>query len=178
MEELIRAVVQDKYKLLYHTALGWTKDEEDAKDLVQDTILLVISKKDLFEGDESCCIKWIVVVMKNLFISKWRKQNNNPGLYYDREEISFIKDQIASEEKEWTGEYERLIKVIDNVETNDKRRKMFFDFYIGYKYRELAEMYDINIGTVKSRMERTRSKIIEYERKEEQRYNRAIKRSK
>ena len=56
---------QDIRQKLWYRALALTKNEEDAKDLLQDTFLRAIEKKGSFDGKHMD--RWLYTIMRNIF---------------------------------------------------------------------------------------------------------------
>ena len=62
-------------KSLHKYASRFTSDEDDANDLVQDTLLKAISSKDSFREGTNLC-GWLYTILKNQFINNYKKQVN------------------------------------------------------------------------------------------------------
>src|SRR5690554_7108625 len=58
---------------LYGTALRMTKDEQDAEDLVQESMLKAYRYFDKYEQGTNCKA-WLFKIMTNTFINRYRKQ--------------------------------------------------------------------------------------------------------
>lgn len=161
MKEIIQEVVQDNYNFFYGYALKLaTYEVEEAQDLVQEAILNALTKHKQFEGDENDCKKWIVTIVRNLFINKYRAESRRNDLNYDEEDKEFIKDRCESRERLWTGEYEDLMKIIDGLDIPTIDKKCFLGYYNGYLYEEIAEILELPLGSIKSKMHSIRKKII------------------
>ena len=119
-----------------------------------------LGKHKQFEGDENDCKKWIVTIVRNLFINKYRAESRRNDLNYDEEDKEFIKDRCESKERFWTGEYEDLIKIIDSINVPIVDKRCFLGYYNGYLYEEIAQILEISLGTVKSKIHHIRKKII------------------
>jgi len=64
---------EDIKRKLWYRALALTKNEEDAKDLLQDTFLRAIEKKDKFDGKHMD--RWLYRMMRNIFYDNVRKKS-------------------------------------------------------------------------------------------------------
>ena len=160
MKEIIQEVVQKKYKYFYHYALKLTCNIEEAQDIAQEAILNALSKYNQFSGNEKDCQRWIVTIVRNLFINKYRTESRRNDLNYDEEDKEFIKDRCESKERLWTGEYEDLMKIIDGLDIPAIDKKCFLGYYNGYLYEEIAEILELPLGSIKSKLHFIRKKII------------------
>lgn len=160
MKEIIQEVVQKKYKLFYNYALKLTRNIEEAQDITQEAVLNALSKYNQFSGNEKDCEKWIATIIRNLFINKYRQKSNRQDQKYDEEDKEFIKDRCESKERLWTGEYEDLMKIIDGLDVPAIDKKCFLGYYNGYLYEEIAEILELPLGSIKSKLHFIRKKII------------------
>lgn len=160
MKEIIQEVVQKKYKLFYNYALKLTCNIEEAQDITQEAVLNALSKYNQFSGNEKDCEKWIMTIIRNLFINKYRQESNRQEQKYDEEDKEFIKDRCESKERLWTGEYEDLMKIIDGLDIPAIDKKCFLGYYNGYLYEEIAEILELPLGSIKSKLHFIRKKII------------------
>lgn len=160
MKEIIQEVVQKKYKLFYNYALKLTCNIEEAQDIAQEAVLNALSKYNQFSGNEKDCEKWIATIVRNLFINKYRTESRRNDLNYDEEDKEFIKDRCESKERLWTGEYEDLMKIIDGLDIPAIDKKCFLGYYNGYLYEEIAEILELPLGSIKSKLHFIRKKII------------------
>jgi len=148
--------IQDK---LMSFAYRLTADMEDAKDLLQETSLKALSHRDKFI-DETNLKAWTCTIMKNTFINGYRR-NIRQNTYRDQtEESYFINQTITSGSDEPESMY--LYKELENIiEALDDDYKIPFKMhYEGYKYKEIADVLNMNLGTVKSRIFCTRKYLM------------------
>ena len=136
---------------LMRFAYRLTGDRDDTEDLVQETLLKALIYSDRF-ADESNLKAWTSTIMKNTFINSYR-QTVRQNIYRDRTKESFFinqKEPVAHDDP--ASEYS-VLEITQNVEQLEDRYKIPFKMHLnGYKYKEIAERLDLNIGTVKSRI--------------------------
>jgi len=72
---------------LRNFALKFTKDEDEANDLMQDTMMKAIRFLDKFE-DGTNVKGWLYTIMRNTFINNYRKANKKNELITQSDEIS------------------------------------------------------------------------------------------
>lgn len=143
---------------LSHFALSLTANKDDGKDLLQDTYLKALTNIEKFQ-ESTNLYAWTHTIMRNTFINNYRKnvrQNTTFDNTKDSSLFNQTKDMFNAEpdsilrEKEITSAIDRL----------DKEFKDPFKMCIqGYKYKEIAEVLGVTIGTIKSRIFFTRKKL-------------------
>jgi RNA polymerase sigma-70 factor (ECF subfamily) len=146
--------------LLRAFAFNLTKNTEDAKDLYQETAFRAMTNRDKFRPGTNLKA-WLFTIMKNIFINNYRKKvkantivDSTENLYYINSGSSVIANQGDSNimMKELSGMIERL---------DDNIRVPFLMHYQGYKYQEIADYFDLPLGTVKSRIFFARKELKE-----------------
>ena len=149
---------------LYNTAYRMTRNTEDAEDLVQETYLKAYRYYDKFE--EGTNFKaWLFKIMKNTFINNYRrKQQTPPQSDFAEIEESFesqvSKDaagQIKSPEQEYLENVldEDVQRALDQLPTDYRMVVVLADLE-GFSYKEIAEILEVPVGTVMSRLYRGR----------------------
>ncbi|TCK83592.1 RNA polymerase sigma factor [Albibacterium bauzanense] len=136
-------------------ALNFTRDEQDAEDLVQDTILKAITYHDKFQ-DGTNFKGWLYTIMKNTFINNYRKIVRTSGVVVKYEEISSSNLMYSSTVNRGENKF-----IMDDIK--DALNKLSEEYYVpfimyfeGYKYQEIADYLKIPIGTVKTRIRMAR----------------------
>ena len=132
-------------------AFSLTKDMEDAKDLIQETIYKALRYKDKFA--EGTNIKaWMFIIMKNIFINNYRRKSTQNVIHDSSDEqylLNSTKQTVSNDG------YNRLVmKDIHYAinELNSDIKVPFLLHYEGFKYHEIAEELALPLGTVKSRI--------------------------
>mgnify|MGYP002621083256 CR=1 FL=1 len=133
-------------------ALQYTRDEDQAKDLAQETILKALKNREKFRTNTN--LKgWLKVILKNTFINSYRKKTNQIISYNsDDYKVSVgTPDTYTPDDILQTAHIKKLINQI-----SDDFRVPFMMHVEGFKYHEIAEELDLRIGTVKSRIHQCR----------------------
>ena len=150
---------------LYSAALRMTRSPSDAEDLVQETYLKAYRYYDKFE--EGTNFKaWLFKIMKNTFINNYRKKQQAPTLS-DFAEIEESFENQVSEDASKPGLKNPEEELLENVLDEDVQRaldKLPPDYRMvvlladleGFSYKEIAEILDVPVGTVMSRLYRGR----------------------
>jgi RNA polymerase sigma-70 factor (ECF subfamily) len=150
---------------LYRTALRMTRSEAEAEDLVQETYIKAFRHRDQFTPGTNLKA-WLFRILTNTFINQYRRKAARPEttelddvdesiLYRHMRDISpgsaspdpeavLIDNTLSSEVKEALESLPEKFRtaVLLDVE--------------GFSYKEIAQMLDIPIGTVMSRLHRGR----------------------
>jgi RNA polymerase sigma-70 factor (ECF subfamily) len=132
-------------------ALNFTRDSEDANDLVQDTILKAITYYNKFK--EGTNLKgWLYTIMKNTFINNYRRVVKMNSFVTKSDEISSPNLLYSSTAN--LGEGKFIMEDIQNALDSLPREYFvpFTQYFEGYKYHEIADNLKIPIGTVKTRI--------------------------
>lgn len=140
-------------------ALKLTADEEDAKDLVQETMIKALQYKDKLITKSS--VKgWLYTIMKNTFINQYRRGVKFGEIMGKMESQGYI--STASSEISQTPDKSINVQDLKNEIENlqDDYRVPFQMKLEGFKYKEIGEHLDIPIGTVKSRIFLARKELM------------------
>ena len=151
---------------LYSAAMRMTRNPSDAEDLVQETFLKAYRAYHTFE--EGTNLKaWLYRILTNTFINKYRKESRRPSevdlgavedLYLYRNIGSEESAEAArtTEERVLDGLVESDIKkAVEDLPENFRLPVLLADL-AGFSYKEIADILDIPIGTVMSRLHRGR----------------------
>ncbi len=151
----------------YNFAFRLTLDEDDAKDLVQDTYLKAFRFIDSFQKGTNAKA-WLFRILKNSFINDYRKKSKQPAKV-DYQEVEQI---YNSEEADVSLTPDLRIDVLQGMigdEVANALNSLAIDFRTviilcdieGFTYEEMAKILDIPIGTVRSRLHRARNLLKE-----------------
>lgn len=144
-------------------ALQYTRDEDLAKDLAQETILKALKNREKFRTNTN--LKgWLKVILKNTFINAYRRKTNQI-ISYNSDDYNVIvgtSDDYKPDDMLQTSHIQKLIAAV-----SDDFREPFMLYVEGFKYQEIAEKLNLNIGTVKSRIHQCRKILIDQLRNEQ-----------
>jgi RNA polymerase sigma factor (sigma-70 family) len=131
----------------------------DAKDLVQETFLKVLTKKDQYVDNQKFK-SWTFTIMKNTFVDSYRKNMSQRTFSDSTVDSYFINQSEPVSSEDPSSEYSAL-EISQNIDMLHEKFRTPFKMYInGYKYNEIAEELDLKIGTVKSRIFLSRKQLI------------------
>ena len=139
-------------------------DEARSEDLVQDAILKAYRSWDRFETGTNCRA-WLMTILRNTFINEFRRVKSRPTSV-EFEEIAERPPADTLFEADPEGQiFERIIddEVIAAIEElpDDFRIPIVLSDIEGLAYQEIADLLEIPVGTVKSRLFRARKRLQE-----------------
>jgi RNA polymerase sigma-70 factor (ECF subfamily) len=149
---------------LYGTALRMTTKVEDAEDLVQDTYLRALRFYKKFQAGTNLKA-WMFRMMVNLFINKYRRARRGREIHEGIERYDVMERMVPAEQLARTGKpeeffFEKLfsddvVAAIDELPHDFKMVVLLADVN-DFSYAQIAEILDIPVGTVMSRLHRGR----------------------
>lgn len=139
---------------LFRFALTLTRNEERAKDLLQETSLTALGNQDKFQ--ENTNFKgWAFTIMRNLFINDYNKLVRNQTFLYRMTDSTA---EIPYDAKV-DGNYDQQVVNKAIAKLDERSRKLFSLYLLEYKYEEIAEQMDMPLGSVKSQIHLVRQKL-------------------
>jgi len=154
---------------LYAGAMRMTRNAADAEDLVQETYLRAFRG---FEGfEEGTNLKaWLYRILTNTFINRYRQQKRRPEEsdiddvedFYLYRRLGGLEEARISKSAEDT-----MLELFTDDEVKEALESLPETFRMavlladveGFHYKEIAEILDIPIGTVMSRLHRGRKAL-------------------
>jgi RNA polymerase sigma factor (sigma-70 family) len=140
-------------------AMTYTRNEEDAKDLTQETMLKAITYKDYYTPKTNFKA-WVFTIMRNIFINQYRRKMKSNTIFDHSKEMFLLSNA--------PGNGFSPENHVDGLELDKQLHKLEDEYLVpfqmhfqGFKYKEIAEKLDIPIGTVKSRIFLARKKLME-----------------
>lgn len=148
---------------MYNFGYRLTFDEDDAKDLVQDTYLKAYRFINSFEQGTNAKA-WLFRILKNSFINDYRKKSKQPAkidyqeveTYYNSEDVDYgiTTDLRVDAVKDMLGD--EISNALNSLAVDFRTVIILCDLE-GFTYEEMAKILDIPIGTVRSRLHRARN---------------------
>jgi len=142
-------------------ALRYTKNEDDADDLVQDTMIKAIRFYENFE--EGSNIKgWLFIILRNTFINDYRKNIKKRAIITQTEEISSQDLAISASDNKAPGTFIMGDIQMALSSIPEMYSVPFIKHFEGHKYQEIADEFNMPIGTVKTRIHVARELLKKY----------------
>jgi len=144
-----------------HNLAKWLlRNEEDAKDVVQEAFLRAFKSFSGFHGSNGRA--WLLTIVRNTSYTLLKKNRAVVFTTFD-EEIHVAADEFASPATilEHGEDAELIIEAMDALPA-EFREILALRHQEGLSYKEIAEIAQIPPGTVMSRLARARGKLKEY----------------
>jgi len=151
---------------LFSTALRMTRNRSDAEDLVQETYIKGWRSFQTFQEGTNLRA-WLFRIMTNTYINKYnaQKRKGTEVELDDVEELFLYKRLGSIDQSQLSSSAEdQMLDLFTDDEVKNALESLPEDFRIpvllydvdGFAYKEIAEMLEIPIGTVMSRLHRGR----------------------
>lgn len=141
-------------------AVTLTKDNEVAKDLLQETMYRALANQDKYNVGTN--IKaWLYTIMRNIFINNYRRKSKQQTIFDSTQNDYLINyNQVTT-----TNGAEGSLVMKDIQAAIYKLphifRSPFMLYFEGYKYHEIAVLLHEPLGTIKSRIHFARKLLKE-----------------
>ncbi len=148
---------------MYNFALRLTSDPNDAEDLVQDTIVKAFRFFSSYEKGTNAKA-WLFRILKNSYINNYRKKSKQPN-QVDYDEVSSFYETIRADRTDTSDLEDRMFRELIDDDISNALEELPEDFRTvvllcdveGFTYEEIANMLDVPIGTIRSRLHRGRN---------------------
>lgn len=129
-------------------------NEQVAMEMVQETMATVWHKAHLYDGEKSALSTWIYTIIRNLCFDLLRKQKGKE-LHIHSDDIwpseYYPPDLVDHYSPEQDMLKEQVVKFLDTLPKN--QRDVLQAVYLEeLPHQQVAELFDIPLGTVKSRL--------------------------
>jgi RNA polymerase sigma-70 factor (ECF subfamily) len=169
-QDLVERFERDVLPLLpslYGAALRMTRNPSDAEDLLQEATLRAYRGFATFE--EGTNLKaWLYRILTNSFINTYRKKQREPKTVEGPDDVDewFLFDRLGAQSVARSAEEDVLDRIpdadvkaaLESIPENFRMAVLLADVE-GFSYKEIAEITDVPIGTVMSRLHRGRKAL-------------------
>lgn len=153
---------------LYAAALRMTRNPADAEDLVQETMLRAYRAFDRFEAGTNLKA-WLFRILTNAYINVYRKKQREPQKVSSEEVEDFdLYQELKNHDPDFTRSPETIVldSLVDSdiIEALDDLPEQFRLAVVlsdieDFSYAEMAEIMEVPLGTVMSRLHRGRKAL-------------------
>ncbi|WP_404415199.1 RNA polymerase sigma factor [Marinospirillum sp.] len=151
-------------RALYQTAYRLTGRQADAEDLTQELFLRLFQKYDLWKHLENPR-PWLLRTLYNLHIDLYRKTNHTHGANTQTSSFDDLPFQLAALDHSTPlnatlhhSQQEQLASALNQL-TAEQRSLVVLHLMEGYSLQEVAEIQQLPLGTLKSRLHRCKEKL-------------------
>jgi len=156
-------------KKVYNFAFRLSGNYDEANDIAAETFVRIFNSLANFRGDSSF-ITWLFRIVTNVYLDERKRQRARP--HQSLEEVIALEESNVQRQiedplptpEEMTEKRERSDLLQAAIEALPDYQRMMIVLYHteGKSYEEIAEILDLPIGTVKSRLNRARLSLREY----------------
>lgn len=140
-----------QYKdMVFRTALLMVGDAYQAEDVLQEAFVKVHKSKDKFEGDDSSFGQWLHRITINICIDNHRRKPTSLFSLEEMGEEGFELGETGSA----CAEFEERDAIWQGMRSLDAKLRLvvILRYFHELLYEEIAQILDIPVGTVKSRL--------------------------
>ncbi len=159
-EDRFAHFVVPEIEVMYRVARSITGNAADAEDLVQDALLRAYRAIDGFDGRHPRA--WLLTIVRNTQINRTRRRR--PSLLDDPDAAdleSRLESSPSGEETYLDASFDERVEASLAALPDDGRRVVELVDLADLSYAEAADVLEVPIGTVMSRLHRARRKIRE-----------------
>jgi len=132
-------------------AITLTKDNEQAKDLFQETLYRAIANQDKYHVGTN--IKaWLYTIMRNIFINNYRRRAKQQTIFDSTPNDFLLNIKQAAVSNDAIAKLNMKEVQAAIHELPEIFRNPFMLYYDGFKYHEIADILQEPLGTIKSRI--------------------------
>ncbi len=133
---------------LYGLAMRMVRDESQAQDIIQEAFVKVWIQSKSYDASKGRLFTWLLCIVRNHSIDNIRTVKRR-GEIYNNFRYTFPERSVAdNEEPGLTHDMRIVLSHLD-----DHQKQLVEHSYIfGYSHAEIAEKFDIPLGTVKTRL--------------------------
>ena len=151
-----RARIEVYLTRLYGYALSLAGDHHQAEDLVQESAMRALSATNI-PGDEPAYRAWLFRILRNAFIDQTRRRKTVAMAAEDK--------KFLPETEFWQGDERHITVLTVKLEMTKlprhQREIIALIDIAGFSYAEAAQLLDVPVGTVMSRISRARRILLE-----------------
>lgn len=160
-EDRFTDLVRPHLRSMYRTAYRWTQNSAEAEDLVQDVLARLFPRLEELAAVEKPG-PWLARVLYRRYVDLYRRRVNSPiddAVRWDSDD-DFFRECMPDERDEFQRwELQRALnRALADLEEGWRDVVLLHDVE-GYTALEVAEILQLNVGTVKSRLHRARKKL-------------------
>ncbi|BAF90178.1 RNA polymerase sigma-E factor (sigma-24) protein [Azorhizobium caulinodans ORS 571] len=150
----LRTQVLEFLPALRAFARSLTRNRTEADDLVQETLLKALSNIDKFDPGTNLRA-WLFTILRNTYYTEIRKRRReNDGMSTLAQQ-----DTNMGPAQEWAVTLKTLKSALEEL-PSDQREALILVGAAGLSYEEAAEVCGCALGTIKSRVNRARAKLL------------------
>ncbi len=142
-------------KRMYNTVLRIVEDTAEAEDVVQEGFVKAFAKLSTFRHEANFST-WLTRIMVNTALNKLKKKELKWVVWSDEE--AHLPEEETEEENSYLEHMPSPATVNAHIRELPQGCRQIFSLYLleGYEQKEIAEILNISVSTVKSQYRRAR----------------------
>lgn len=171
-----KALYDETSPRLHAVAVTMMRDASLAEDVLQDAFVQVWHRAGDFHAERGGVLTWLTTIVRYRAIDMLRKRGHNaspdktPPIDVDPADIDYLQRSVAeADDSQGSGplagaivseENTNLRDCIDRL-SNNQQRSVSLAFFRGFTHQELSDCLSEPLGTIKSRLRRSLSRLKE-----------------
>ncbi len=164
--EAFNRLVERYSTQIYNFAYRMTNSREDAEDIYQNAFIHAFRGIKSFRADAAFST-WLYRIVRNAYLDEQKRRRARPHTsledYIETEDGAFTREVVddapSLDEVVQTNERRRVIqRAIAQLPERQREILVLYEMH-GFSYEEIAGILEINVGTVKSRLNRARTSL-------------------
>ena len=162
-QESALSELYDRYsRLVYSMALNVVNDPRIAEEITQDVFIRIWDHAGTYQSEKAKVVTWIASMTRYRSIDVLRRQQVRPeghNVPWDIETTTQEVDPLnVEQEVEISQQRQRVRQAIRQL-PEEQRQALAYAYFRGYTQREIAEVLDEPLGTVKTRIRLAMQKL-------------------
>lgn len=160
--EQFEHLAMEQLDMLYRVALRLTRDRNKAEDLVQETVLRALRSYESFDLQEFGIRPWLLRIMHNLQATRYQREKRQPTAIEDEQLQAVAEAPVADGAGGaiWETMDQQLVQAVESL-PEEYRNVLTLWALDELSYKEIADVLEVPLGTVMSRLYRARQKLSE-----------------
>jgi len=135
-------------------AMSLTRNASDADDLVQETLMKALAAVDQLQPNSNLKA-WLFTIERNTYYTIYRRRRRESG-----RALEDLRERGCEPSQEWSLKLKAIHGAIEQLPLDQKEALMLVGG-AGMSYEEAAEICGCALGTIKSRINRGRSRLLQ-----------------
>jgi RNA polymerase sigma-70 factor (ECF subfamily) len=161
-EDALSELYERYNRLVYSMAVNAVGEQPLAEEIAQDVFLRIWDNAKTYNASKGKVITWIASITRYRAIDAIRRQQVRPeghAVEWAIEEAVDIPNHTNVEEQvEITQRQQRVRRAMGQL-PHEQRQALAYAYFQGYSHREIAEILDQPLGTVKTRIRLAMQKL-------------------
>lgn len=161
MSQRFNQIFSPHIQSLYALAYRWTQNQAEAEDLVQDLAIKLLPDVAKLESLDHP-LSWMKKVLYRMFVDRYRRKQFSVVMPSDEvnqivEDTTHAHDELA----DFHQNEQLQLQLLQALETLDAPQRVAVSLFemAGYSLQEIADVQEVSVGTVKSRIHRAKAKL-------------------